>query len=382
MNTRGVDGPTLAAPSGLPEMLREAGMTVGIQRIEGFFSATAALGGPSLRNLYSAGRATLCSSPDDLLVFDRCFAQFFLGVAQAPADSARNTTLRFHRFTEAGDGNAAEPESREQTRELSVASADEVLRQRDFSTMTDAEREEINRLIARLKPASRMRRSRRQQSATRGAIAVRQSVRASLRDGGDAIVLRYRQAKQRVRTCVFIIDVSGSMKPYADPLLRFALAGHFANARSTHLFAAGTRLTYLTPGFRSTTPERALDSASRAIPDWHGGTQLGEQLKAFLDRWGQRGLARGATVVIASDGFERGDAALLGEQMARLGRLAYRVVWCNPHKSSPGYEPLANGMRAAMSYVDDFLSGCSVAELAQLADAISGSGETPNRIRQ
>lgn len=140
------------------------------------------------------------------------------------------------------------------------------------------------------------------------------------------------------------------------------------------MFSVGTRLTRLTRELRSRDPDAAMRAAAQAIPDWSGGTRLGEELKEFLDRFGQRGLARGAVVVIASDGWERGDTALLGEQMARLARLAHRVIWANPHKARPGYEPLTGGMAAALPHVSAFTSGHSLAALEELARLIGDPG--------
>src|SRR6185503_10006711 len=135
-------------------------------------------------------------------------------------------------------------------------------------------------------------------------------------------------------------------------------------------FTVGTRLTHLTRAMRLRDTERALVSAGETVPDWSGGTRLGETLRFFLDRWGQRGMARGAVVVVFSDGWERGDAALLGEQMARLRRIAHRVVWVNPHKARPGYEPLTAGMMAALPSVDHFVSGHSMAAFEELTGVI------------
>ncbi|MBU9445235.1 VWA domain-containing protein [Burkholderia aenigmatica] len=356
------------------ETLRESGLRIGMLRIEGFLAGITTLGRASLYNVHLVGRATLCASPEDYEIFDRCFEQFFSDAADTPAEPTAAPTLRFHRFAAVGEAHAADPDGTEETRDLAVASADEVLRQRDFAAMTDAERDEILKLIAHLKVSAPMRRSLRYRPARRGAIAVKQTIRASLAAGGDAVEARYRKVRQRVRKCVFLLDVSGSMKPYSDALLRFALAAQLSNLRSTHVFAAGTRLTYLSSRNLGVAPEHAVESASRAIPDWHGGTRLGEQLRDFIDRWGQRGMARGAVVVIASDGFEQGDTILLEEQIGRLHRLAYRVIWCNPHKSTPGYEPLANGMRAALPHVDDFMPGRNVDELAELAKRIADCG--------
>jgi uncharacterized protein with von Willebrand factor type A (vWA) domain len=161
------------------------------------------------------------------------------------------------------------------------------------------------------------------------------------------------------------------MAPYADVLLRFAHAAVRVAPASTEAFTVGTRLTRVTRQLRLRDPELALRAAGAAVPDWSGGTRLGEALRAFLDRWGQRGTARGAVVVIASDGWERGDAALLGEQMARLARLAHTVVWVNPHKGKSGFAPLTAGMMAALPHLDDLVSGHSFDALRNVAEVIA-----------
>jgi uncharacterized protein with von Willebrand factor type A (vWA) domain len=190
-----------------------------------------------------------------------------------------------------------------------------------------------------------------------------------LRRGGEPARLERRHRRVRPRRLVLVVDVSGSMQPYADPYLRFA---HAAARRrpGTEVFTVGTRLTRVTRVMRGRDASAALVAVSGSVPDWSGGTRLGELLKAFLDRWGQRGTARGAVVVVASDGWERGDAALLGAQMLRLSRLAHRVVWVNPHRGLPGFAPMTAGMRAALPHVDDFVDGHSLDALERLADLL------------
>ena len=168
------------------------------------------------------------------------------------------------------------------------------------------------------------------------------------------------------------------MQPYADPYLRFA---HAAARRrpGTEVFTVGTRLTRVTREMRGRDASAALVAVSGSVPDWSGGTRLGELVKAFLDRWGQRGTARGAVVVVASDGWERGDAALLGAQMLRLSRLAHRVVWVNPHRGLPGYAPMTAGMRAALPHVDDFVDGHSLDALERLATLLGSESRRSSR---
>jgi uncharacterized protein with von Willebrand factor type A (vWA) domain len=249
----------------------------------------------------------------------------------------------------------------------------EVLRHRDIARLDSREREQIRRMLDRIDTSGPTRQSRRWQAASRGPLDPHRTVRAMLRRGGEPALLLRRDHRPRPRRLVLLVDVSGSMEPYADAMLRFAHA--CARRRiGTEVFTIGTRLTRISREIRQRDPDRALASVAAAIPDWSGGTRLGELLKAFLDRWGQRGTARGAVVVIASDGWERGDSALLAEQMARLSRLAFKIVWANPHKGKHGYAPVTAGMAAALPYVDAFVAGHTVAALEQLAAVISDGG--------
>jgi uncharacterized protein with von Willebrand factor type A (vWA) domain len=192
-----------------------------------------------------------------------------------------------------------------------------------------------------------------------------------LRDGGEPGELARLRPRNKPRRLVLLLDVSGSMSPYADVLLRFAHAAVRVAPASTEVFTVSTRLTRVTRQLRLREPDEALAAAGSAIPDWSGGTRLGESLRAFLDLWGQRGTARRAVVVVASDGWERGDSALLGEQMSRLARLAHRVVWVNPHRGKDGFAPVTGGMTAALPHVDELLAGHTLDALHTLADVIA-----------
>ena len=181
---------------------------------------------------------------------------------------------------------------------------------------------------------------------------------------------RFRRTRSQPRRVVLLCDISGSMSPYNRALLRFMHAGVISGAR-LEAFVLGTRLTRITRELATRDPDRALREAAEAVRDWSGGTRLGDTIKEFVDHWGQRGMARGSVVVILSDGWDRGDVDVLAEQMMRLSRLAYKVIWVNPLKAAPGYQPLAKGMAAALPYVDDFLSGHNFKSLDELARAIA-----------
>ncbi|MGH3366675.1 MAG: VWA domain-containing protein, partial [Nocardioidaceae bacterium] len=192
-----------------------------------------------------------------------------------------------------------------------------------------------------------------------------------LRHAGEPGRVRYRRRGRRPRRVVLLIDVSGSMAAYTDSLLRLAHCLTRAAPRHTEVFTMGTRLTRITRAMRQRDPDAALASAGATVPDWSGGTRLGEVLKAFLDRWGQRGVARGAVVVVCSDGWERGDSALLGTQVERLARLAHRLVWVNPHRGKVGFEPTQAGMAACLPHVDDLVAGHSFATFVELTEVMA-----------
>ena len=355
---------------GFARTLRAAGVSASPDRVHSMVAATGHLDVSRRRDVYWAGRLTLCGSPDDLERYDRAFAAYFAGDTAPPVRRVQPLDVE-----RAAAVPAREPVAggRMDGEDLSVATASrlEILRHRDLASLTASERETVRRLIAAIDPVGEPRSSRRHRSADRGGVDARRTVRALLRSGGEPARLQRRTRRLRPRRLVLVVDVSGSMQPYADPLLRFA---HAAARRrpGTEVFTLGTRLTRVTREMRVREPGAALAAVSRAVPDWSGGTRLGELLQAFLDRWGQRGVARGAVVVIASDGWERGDAALLAGQMARLHRLAHRVVWVNPHRAQPGYEPMTAGMLAALPHVDDFVDGHSLAALERLARVVSG----------
>ena len=183
---------------------------------------------------------------------------------------------------------------------------------------------------------------------------------------------RFRRARSQPRRVVLLCDISGSMAAYSRALLRFMHAG-VISGEPLEAFVMGTRLTRITKELTTRDPDRALKDAAGAVRDWSGGTRLGDTIKEFVDRWGQRGMARGAVIVILSDGWDRGDVEVLAEQMMRLSRLAYKVIWVNPLKAAPGYQPLARGMAAALPYVDEFLSGHNFESLEELTRAVAGA---------
>ncbi|MGH8916743.1 MAG: vWA domain-containing protein, partial [Actinomycetes bacterium] len=322
--------------------------------------------------VYWATRLSLCSEPDDLPKFDALFDAWF-GTSRpavlGPANLSPQPQIAAVRPL-IGDlaGSQDEPDEDE----LRTAAAEtEILRHHDITTLTPDERAEVNRMIALLAPRVGTRRTLRRTRGGRERIDVPRTVRQMLRDGGEPGALRYQHKRDRPRRLVLLLDVSGSMAPYADVMLRFAHAAVRVAPTTTEVFTVSTRLTRVTRQLRLRDPELALRAAGAAVPDWSGGTRLGEAMRAFLDRWGQRGTARRAVVVVASDGWERGDAELLGEQMARLARLAHRVVWVNPHKGKSGFAPVTGGMLAALPHVDELIAGHSFEALQNVAEVIA-----------
>jgi len=359
---------------GFARTLRHAGVEAGPDRVQTMIAAVDALGDLTPGSVYWAGRQTLCAEPDDLAIYDAAFAAYFGG--RRPA---RNNTLPAPQrariaapYTSGPPGGAESTADEEEPTVLNLsASTVEILRQRDFALLTGAERDEVRRMLALLGPATAPRRSRRRRPAKRGEVDPTRTVRAALRNAGEPARLASRRRTQRPRRLVLLVDVSGSMTPYADALLRFAHAAVRTRPTGTEVFTIGTRLTRVTRALRHRDPDAALHAASAAIPDWHGGTRLADSIKAFLDRWGQRGTARGAVVVVFSDGWERGTPDALAAQLAQLARLAYRLIWVNPHRGKEGFAPLAGGMAAALPHLDEFVAGHTLAALDELVHVIA-----------
>ncbi|WP_447008861.1 vWA domain-containing protein [Saccharothrix sp. DSM 118769] len=355
----GTDAPTGFA--GFAHALRHAGVPCGPDRVRAFVAALDHLDVTRGADVYWAGRLALCSGPDDLPRYDAAFAAWFGDALPRPRPRppARRTSHLAALGTGADRAGGAPP--------LRVAASDaETLRHKDIAAMSPAEREHLALLVAALRPVPPRRRSSRARPARRGELDPARVLRRLVATG--EVVPAHRRRATRPRRVVLLVDVSGSMKPYAGALLRFAHV--VARAVPAEVCTLGTRLTRVTRQLRHRDPEAALTAAARAVPDSGGGTRLGEALKAFLDRWGQRGAARGAVVVICSDGWERGDPALLAEQVARLARLAHRVLWVNPHAGHDGYLPVQSGIAAALPHLDRLLAGHSLDTLHALLEEV------------
>lgn len=392
--------------AGFGQHLHAAGVPVTPERSTRFAQAVAAAQPQTLADVYWLGRVTLVTARRQIEVYDRIFDRVFRGQltfsevpketipAAAPpeaatADLSPDEALQESSTAGAGELTTSTPgqtsdsdDGADDEQALAAVSVTERLAVRDFSTCTPEELILIRRLVEQLplipppRRALRMRRHRAGRS-----LDMRRTLRRSQRTGGEAVHLVERQHTQRPRRVVLIADVSGSMEPYARIYLHLVRGA--VRALGAEAFAFATRLTRLTRQLDVADPDVAYRRALEAAPDWSGGTRIGRALATFLDEYGRRGMARGAVVVIVSDGWEIDDPALVGESMQRLSRLAHHVIWVNPRKASAAYEPLVGGMAAALPYVDTFVSGHSVRALEEVMAAIRNATEraTPEQRR-
>ncbi|WP_427170989.1 vWA domain-containing protein [Arthrobacter sp. 92] len=347
--------------------VRAAGVKVTADRARSFVDAVGRLALGRRSDVFWAGRATLCAAPDDVPAYERTFeAWFTVEHSAAQRQEASSTSVS----AAALDNDDGGPESGlDQLRAL--ASRRERLRHRDVAILDDAERALLHRMFEELPVRLPARQTRRRRLDRHGDVDRVRTLRDQLRRGGEPGPLRRARAPRKPRRLVWLIDVSGSMAPYADSLLRLAHRVVQAAPHHVEVFTLGTKLTRVTGALRVPDADHALALAGRAIPDWSGGTRLGEVLRAFNDRWGQRATVRGAVVVIASDGWERGDPALLGRQADRLHHLARRIIWSNPHRGKMGYQPLQRGIMAVLPHVDYFIGGHSMQSFEELLEVIA-----------
>lgn len=386
-------------------LLHAAGVPVSPERAGRLARAVLVASPYSVDELYWLARVTLVASPSDIATFDRVFAQVFGGLVDpaetrgqtppptvnqgAPGPHAPPATLPGGPSGPTRHDDPPQPRMSErrndenpdrdgdETRDsatlvlIAAESAEERLRNRDFSTLTASELAVLRTLSQRLvvaTPTRRTRRSSRHHSGDR--LDLRATLRRSRRTGGEPVHAVHRLARARPRRLVVICDVSGSMEQFSRAYLTLLLATVRSAGSRAEAFVFATRLTRLTRQLRSSSPDVALELAGHKAPDWSGGTRIGRALKEFNDDFGRRGVARGAVVVVVSDGWERSDADLIGQEMARMSRLAHRIVWVNPRKAALGYAPLAAGMAAALPHVDRFVSGHSLTAFDEVLEAV------------
>ena len=357
-------------------VLHEAGLEVGPGRVADSLRALDAVDLARQEDVYFSLRQTLVSRHDELELFDRAFSAWFLRAPVLPPVRARSNAEVETRIGQAVDrlrSSETEEDEADPGDPLELgASGHELLRDKDFAELTGDELRRLRELIARIGRSRPQRHSRRRTADARGdRLDVRRMIRRSLRAGGDPLDRPLRARKDVPRKLVVLCDVSGSMDRYARALLLF-LHAVVGTGRGVEAFAFGTRLSRLTPDLATRDPDAALARCTEAVVDWGSGTRIGASLREFNEVYGRRALSRGAIVLIVSDGWEREDPELVGREMAKLARAAYAVVWVNPLKGNPQYQPLAGGMRAALPYVDRFLPGHNLRSLEELAAVLAG----------
>ena len=366
------------------ETLRRLGLDFGSANMLDLIRATEYIPiGGSRSDFRLAARALLVHRQRDLALFDEAFRVFWRRPAhgrsmrdlRSMGEERRYRTPRImphredtsdgpppdHPLDDAGD--------RQPVVDLQRAfSAREVLRQRDFAEYTPSETAAAQAMMAELSWDLGQRRTRRHTRSrdAAGEVDLRRSMRRSLAYGGEMVTLARRRRATRPRPLVLICDVSGSMERYTRMLLHFVHTVAAAGA-PVEAFLFATRLTRITRHLAHRGVDRAVAEVAHAVPDWAGGTRIGEAVKAFNYRWARRVLRGGAVTLLISDGWDRGDPQLLSQEMARLQRSCHRLIWLNPLLGSPDYQPLTRGMQAALPYVDDFLPAHNLHSLQELA---------------
>jgi hypothetical protein len=370
--------------------LRQAGLPVGPGRTQRFAAAVTLVQPATRRELFDCALATLVSSKEQaetlLAVFTDVFgapdavgappgaaATVPLGQPQHAqiADAATAARLHAETITSLQDSSQEEPpESEREIEQPYLGSAAERLAGADFAELSAAELAELAAAMRQITLAVPSRRSRRRKRRPGGRRTdMRSTLRQARRTGGHAFRLIGEVPARRPRRLVVLCDISGSMEPYARAMIQLLYCA--AGGAGAEVFSFATRLTRLTAALARSTPAAALARAAQAAPDWHGGTKLGAALKEFNDRYGRRGMARGAVVLIISDGWDTGDPEVVRREMQRLSLVAFRIVWMNPRTKSASYEPLAAGMAAAWPYCDAVVSGHSLQAIGQLAAALA-----------
>jgi uncharacterized protein with von Willebrand factor type A (vWA) domain len=377
-----------------------AGLPVTPERAAHLASALALMKPEGRRALYWTARAVFVTGMLQVPIFDKVFFEIF-GTGSVPSEFDPDDVITIEKpsddapkpetkTNESSSENESDPSSMDTSsappgededdedddgEELEIpiaqASEEEVLMEKRFDSLEPHELSALYKMMNKLQLATPKRRMRRTKKGRHGEhMDMRRTLRASLRTGGDPIRLARRQRRIEPRRLVLLCDISGSMEPYTRAYLQFvtSAAGSGPNSEA---FVFATRLTRLTRALAGRNPERAIQRAAAAAPDWSSGTRIGDALKTFNDRHGRRGMARGAVIVILSDGWELAEPELLGQEMQRLQRLSYRIVWVNPRVSAEGFSPQAGGLVAALPYCDALVSGHSLKALEEVVEAIS-----------
>ncbi|HEY5685054.1 MAG TPA: VWA domain-containing protein [Acidimicrobiia bacterium] len=356
--------------------LRDGGLKVGTDDAMAYTSAAALLNPTKLEDLYWAGRVTLVHSRDQIEVYNAAFTRYFLGGsederpgAKKPPASGRGADAVFD--VPSGERPDHSDEDEDTTRLGAIAATVVVDRSKSFSECTEEELESLRRIISKLRVAPPTRRTRRRRSSPAGKnLDLRRMARETMRSHGEPGELTWLERRAKPRPLVLILDISGSMADYSRNLLQFAHSTKRAAGR-VEVFCFGTHLTRITPSLRRRDPDEALALAGQEARDWAGGTRIGASLDQFVRSYARRGMARGAIVVICSDGLDRGDPELLDDALERLGRLCHRIVWMNPLKGDlDEYTATSLGMSVALPHIDLLWSGHNLTSLEAFAGAL------------
>ncbi len=364
------------------QILRGLGFDAGPARMLPFLQTLTVIDLRRPDDVRTAVRAHFGRRREELPVLDRALVAFLRAEARAadgaPSDAAESE--RGEPLTLTGrqlkvlDDDSEDAEGAEEQEVASYSQA-EVLRQKDFDTLTEAEMAEVRRLIRLMRLPAGLTRSRRARAGGHDELDIRRVLRRSMRFGGELLVFSWKSPRVRPRPLVLLCDISGSMERYTRLSLNFAYALKNASTR-VEAFVFATRLTRITRLLRSHDVDAALNRVTASVDDWSGGTRIGEAIESFNRRYARRVLGHGATVAIISDGWDRGDAAQMRHAIARLQRSCHRLIWMNPLMGAPGYEPLTLGLQAALPFVDDFLPAHNLANLEALGALLL---ETANR---
>jgi uncharacterized protein with von Willebrand factor type A (vWA) domain len=400
-----VDGRLLLAEAvGFGRALRKAGLSIDLGAAVDYARALTLVDLGERETVRAAGSAVFVRRRDDREIYDRVFDRWWRRRGKRlPGDGPQSAVPRDEAppGAEEVEGGPADHDDADPGREGTVDgvpmpmsggdestdeadidghvaspdaySAAEALRHRDFDRMTPAELRDAERLVDLLVPRLELRRTRRYELHHHGRLlAPRAMMRRNLGTGGQFTEWVWKRPVKRPRKIVVLCDISGSMERHSRLLLRFVQALSASSAVKTESFVFGTKLTRVTRLLRDRDRDRALAKVAEAVNDWAGGTRIGESFREFNLRWARRTLRTSGIVIVVSDGWDRGDPALVASETARLRRNCHRLVWLNPLAGTPGYEPLAGGMRAAFPYIDDFLPAGTVASLERLGEILAG----------
>ena len=360
--------------------LRFHGMVIGSDDVITYLSAISVLNASDIMDVYWSGRIALVRKKDNIPLYNKRFQAFFLDISENEPDARKvklkssanaGATLEVPNVEQGLPGEVIEDE----TRLGYMASAADISRHKAFADCSDEELNRFRKLISMLKVSPPKRRTYRTQSTPKGKVLdMRRMARETMRSLGEPKDLMYIKRKEKLRSIVFILDVSGSMADYSRNLLQLAYSARRANTK-VEVFCFGTRLTRITKSIDKRTPDEAMRLAGESVLDWDGGTRIGDAIAAFVKESRRSRLGRGAIVVICSDGLDQGEPQALDKAMQTLSRLAYKVIWVNPHKGdNEDYKPNTIGMMIADPYIDRIFSGHNYKSIEEFARELSRMG--------